>query len=168
MAATLAGAAYLYWTATNLPASILPGYPGDGFFPKISLAVILVFGSLLLIREYLAPEPEPEPAQTAKNTDEDDDDNSSGPIEFDLVEASLILGLSLGYMYLLKPLGLEIATTLFMFALLFPRLLMPAPKAAAVALAGALVTMVLVYFAFVIGLNVPLPLKFLPVFLGEY
>ena len=71
-------------------------------------------------------------------------------------------------MYLLKPLGLEIATTLFMFALLFPRLLMPAPKAAAVALAGALVTMVLVYFAFVIGLNVPLPLKFLPVFLGEY
>ncbi|WIY26567.1 tripartite tricarboxylate transporter TctB family protein [Parasedimentitalea psychrophila] len=165
MAATLAAAAFLYWKAAHLPPSILLGYPGDGFFPKISLAVILIFGSLLLVSTFFASDAEA--AHTPENAEEADE-NSSGPIKFDLVEASLILGVSLAYMSLLRPLGLEIATTIFMFVLLFPRLLMPAPKAAAVALGGALITMVLVYFAFVIGLNVPLPLKFLPVFLGEY
>ncbi|AKI02728.1 Tripartite tricarboxylate transporter TctB family [Hoeflea sp. IMCC20628] len=162
---TLVGAAYLYWEATQLPPSILRGYPGDGFFPRIALAMILVCGVATLIRELITKQPETQPPP---DDIDDADDDKDGPITLDLVEVSLIVALSLLYMVLLKPLGLEIATSLFMFALLLPRLPMPWPKAVVIAALGAICTTLVVYCAFVLGLNVPLPLKFLPLYLGGY
>ncbi|MDF1609061.1 tripartite tricarboxylate transporter TctB family protein [Hoeflea sp. YIM 152468] len=165
--AMLVGAAYLYWEATQLPASILKGYPGDGFFPRIALAVILVCGIATLIREAVSKQLVTPPAPEHTDIDAADDDKDA-PINLDAVEAFLIVALSLLYMLLLKPLGLEIATSLFMFVLLFPRLPMRWPKAALIAALGAVATTLVVYSAFVLGLKVALPLKFLPQYLSGY
>ena len=160
------GAAYLYYLASQLPASLLPGYPGDGFFPKITLMVILVCGGIILVREMIWPEADDEP-ETPKSDDEDDDDKTH-PIQFDLIEATTIVALSLSYMILITRFGMEIMTTVFMFLLFYPRLLMPGRRAILFAAIGAVATTIFVYFAFVIGLRVPLPLAFLPRYLGQF
>ena len=161
----LIGTAYLFWEATQLPPSLLKGYPGDGFFPRIALAVILVCGIAALIREAASKQPvAPSPADDIDDADDDKD----APINLDVVEVFLIVAFSLLYMRLLKPLGLEIATSLFMFALLFPRLPMRRPTAALIAVVGAVATTLIVYGAFVLGLKVGLPLKFLPQYLSGY
>ncbi|CAN0132527.1 MAG: hypothetical protein CMF72_15830 [Mameliella sp.] len=164
-------AAYCFYIATQLPRSILPGYPGDGFFPRITLSVILIFAAIILLRELIrTPLEVVDQVTTAVEADEDDDedDDKSGPIRFDLLEAATIVVLSTAYVVLMRRVGLEIMTTIFMFCLFFPRILMPWPKAAAYAAVGAVATTIFIYFAFVIGLGVSLPLAFLPRYLGQY
>lgn len=165
----LLSAAYCFYLATQLPRSILPGYPGDGFFPRITLAVILFFGAIVLVREYLQPDPvmtdTPEVPKPGKDPGDDD---MSGPIRLDIVEAVTIAVLSIGYMFLMPRLGMEITTSIFMFLLFLPRVLHPWPKAGVISAIGAILTTGFVYLAFVIGLKVPLPLAFLPRFLGQY
>lgn len=166
----LLGASYCFYLATQLPNSLLPGYPGDGFFPRITLAVTLVCGVVILIREFFRSDPGAATVAGARDGKDDDEaeDDTSGPIQFDLLEAVTIIVLSIGYMALMPLYGMEIMTTIFMFLLFFPRILMPWPKAAVVAALSAAATTGFVYFAFVIGLNVPLPLAFLPRYLGQY
>lgn len=165
----LIAAAYCFYLATQLPRSILPGYPGDGFFPRITLSVILFFGAIVLVREYLQPDPvmaeTPDLPETGKDPGDDD---MSGPIRLDIVEAATIAVLSIGYMILMPRLGMEFTTSIFMFLLFLPRVLQPLPRAAVTSAIGAVLTTGFVYFAFVIGLKVPLPLAFLPRFLGQY
>ena len=69
-------------------------------------------------------------------------------------------------MLLLEPIGFEITTTVFMFVLLVPRLIMPPARAILVAAMSAVVSMVLIYAAFVIGLKVLMPMLFLPQYIN--
>ena len=69
-------------------------------------------------------------------------------------------------MLLLEPIGFEITTTVFMFVLLVPRLIMPPARAILVAAMSAVVSMVLIYAAFVIGLKVFMPMLFLPQYIN--
>lgn len=149
----LIGSAWLWLLTNRMPASFLPGYPGDAFFPRLALAVVIVFASFALIGTLRKPE---------GGSALDDWEQRVG---IDLVETISITLIGLAFMVILEPAGLEIATTLMMFALLFPRLMMPWPKAIAVSVVGAVVTMLVIYAGFVLGLKVSLPLRFFPAFL---
>jgi len=134
-----------------MPPPFLPGYPGDAFFPTLVLVMIAFFGVIVLLKAlFSSREPDVPSGEPA------------GPVQIDIVETLIVAGLGIAFIQLLFPLGLEIALFMLMFALLFPRLLMPWPMAAMWASVGALCTLAVIYLGFVIGLKVFLPLKFLP------
>jgi hypothetical protein len=151
VAVILGVAAYAYWMTTKMQPSFLLGYPGDAFFPSLVLALIGIFGLVVLVKTLASPlPPETPPGEP------------DGPVQIDIIETLTVAGLGIGFILILYEVGLEIATFLMMFALLFPRFLMPWPKAALWAAVGAACTLVVIYLGFVVGLNVFLPLRFLP------
>jgi len=164
VAAILAATVYCLYLTFQMPASILPGYPGDGFFPRIALIMVLIFSAIIIFREVS------QVYQSSRHPAGEDEqsqqpDASSRPVELDVMETVFVIVLSIGYISMLDLIGFEIATVCFMFVLLLPRIILPLPKAILASLAGALTTMVLAYSAFVIGLNVQLPLKYLPAYI---
>lgn len=164
----LLAATYCFYLAAQMPASLLPGYPGDGFFPRITLMVILICGAVILVRELVFPAVNRTQKSESVGSEDASGDDASRVVKLDIIEAVSILVLGIGYMILLPVFGMEIMTTIFMFILFVPRLLMPLPRAIIVALLSAVLTTVFVYFAFAIGLRVPLPLAFLPRYLGQF
>lgn len=153
----LCGLVYLFYVTTLMPGSILPGYAGDAFFPQMVLVFTAVFGSLVLIfgirrARRGAPGLGGEPADAT--------------VKLDLLETGIVAAVAIAYMLLLENVGHEIATTLFVFALLWPRLFAGPIRATVVAAVGALVTMLLVYAVFVLGLGIFLPLRWLPRYIG--
>lgn len=164
VAAILAATVYCLYLTFQLPASILPGYPGDGFFPRIALTMVLLFGAIIILREvYQAHQSNRHPAETDEQNNEVVQINR--PVELDVMETVSVVILGIGYISMLDVIGFEIATVSFMFVLLLPRIILPLPKAILASFAGAVTTMVFAYSAFVIGLNVQLPLKYLPAYI---
>lgn len=149
----LATAAWLWILTNRMPRSFLPGYPGDAFFPRIALAVVAIFGSFSLIGTFRKPRPD------------DAEDEWNGTLRLDLIETASVTLIGLAFMIILEPVGLEIATVLMMFALLLPRIMLPLPRAIAFAAVGAIVSMLVIYAGFVLGLKVSLPVRFFPAFL---
>jgi len=151
VAVILAGIAYLFVQTYEMSPPLLPGYPGDAFFPRLILGFSALFSAVVIAMRFM-------PRMAAQV--EGDEDR----FDFDPVETAITVLLVLSYMLLMGPLGFEIATTGFMFLLLWPRILMPPVKGAAVAAVGSIVTMFLIYAAFVIGLRVSMPVSYLPAY----
>lgn len=147
----VAGIAYLVYETSRMAPPLLPGYPGDAFFPRLVLGFTALFGAVVIAMRLM-------PSMKAHVEGADDS------FRFDPVETAVTSLLVLAYMLLMEPLGFEISTTVFMFLLLWPRMLMPLVKGLAVAAAGSVVTMLIIYAAFVIGLKVSMPVSYLPAY----
>lgn len=150
-AVILAGIGFLFAQTYEMSPPLLPGYPGDAFFPRLVLGFSALFGAVVMAMRLM-------PGMAAQV--EGDDDRFS----FDPIETAVTTLLVLAYMLLMGPLGFEIATTVFMFLLLWPRMMMSPAKGLAVAAVGSVVTMLVIYAAFVIGLKVSMPVSYLPAY----
>jgi len=152
-ALVLIGLGVLFVNTYEMMPSLLPGYPGDAFFPRLVIGFTAIFAVLILAggawRYANTVSEEPAPAAS-----------------LDWIETSVVAMLSFAYVLLLDPLGFELTTTGFLGALLARRLLMPWPRAIPIAFASAAATTILLYLVFVIWLNVTVPLLFLPRYLG--
>jgi len=150
----LVGLVVLYIKTYEMMPSLLPGYPGDAFFPRLVIGFTAIFTVLILAGgawRYANRATRAEAAPAAS---------------LDWIETSLVAILCFAYIALLDPLGFELTTTGFLAILLAGRLLMPWPRAIPIAFASAAATTVLLYLVFVLWLNVGVPLLFLPRYLG--
>jgi putative tricarboxylic transport membrane protein len=140
----------LYWNTYSFLPSMLPGYPGDAFFPRIILASMLVCSIAALV-EIIVP--------GARKTRHDDERRS---VEINVTALGAVAGAVIVYAIALSYVGFEISTFAFVLALLTPALSGPKMFAFAKAAGIALVAVVVIYFCFVIFLDVDFPLLFLP------
>lgn len=154
-AVILLGTGLLYWNSFTMMPSILTGYPGDAFFPRIVLCAILLFATILLVGSLRAQfNPPPEPSALPEENEQ--------RFPIDLLELATILVLSLGYMALIRPLGFEIVTAVFLFILLERRLRMPTGRRIIISASISIIAMMLIYVLFILGLRVSLPLLVFP------
>lgn len=152
-AVILVGFLYLFYLTEQMAPPLLPGYPGDAFFPQLVLGFSVLFAVIILLMA----------AFGKKGASLVSADSVS---QIDIFETLYIAVITGAYMLLMEQVGFEIMTVIYMFVLLFPRILMPRPKAIVVAAISAVVTTVFIYFAFVIILKVAVPLKFLPAYIN--
>jgi putative tricarboxylic transport membrane protein len=147
-----AGALFLLWNTRSFAPSLLPGYPGDAFFPRIILAFVLlcaaaVIGYTLASRRG---------ARTA---------GATADVAIDVRSLALVAAFVGGYAVLLMKIGFEIATFLFLCGLLGRRIEGGGVRAWAMAAGIAAVSVAVLYGCFVLLLGVDMPLLFLPKYL---
>lgn len=142
----------LYWNTNSFFPSLLPGYPGDAFFPRLTLGFLFVCSVVFLLRHVHQRFREKHGA--ARPVDD--------TVEFPLLRFLGVIAIVWLYAYLLPLIGFELSTMAYVLVVVTPRLkgkrLQMAVKGAVI----ALLTTLLCYFAFVMALNVSLPLKVLP------
>ena len=144
---------FMAYETTNMMPAILPGYPGDSFFPRLVLIFAIICALIVLIKGLLVPRG----AQLAAG------EKSSFPLH--LLDFATVCVFVLAYRVLLAPVGFEIATLVMLTAFLVPRIAVAghgAAKSVLLALAMALPTTVIFYVGFVLLLRVPMPLLFMP------
>lgn len=148
--AVAAAAIVLYWNTYSFMPSMLPGYPGDAFFPRIILTFILAcsIAAAIEIAAFSARE---------KKRDE-----SRPVLDVDVTGIAMVSAAVIIYVIALAYVAFEISTFLFVLALLTPALTGSRLIAVAKAAGIALVTVLVIYFCFVILLDVDFPLLFLP------
>jgi putative tricarboxylic transport membrane protein len=150
-----AGFGYLFYRTYSFSPSLLPGYPGDAFFPRWVLGFALVCCAVIIVRliwESLAR------TRNAVEADGKDPDT----VTFDPVQFVYIIALVLGYIFLLPVIGFELCTFLFLFILLITRWFGDwRSRIVKVAILSA-GTAFFFYFTFVVLLNVSFPVKLLP------
>lgn len=143
------GALFLLWNTWSFAPSLLPGYPGDAFFPRIVLAFILLCVAIIIFQAYRAHRKEA----------------GAGWIHIDVRGLVIAVCFTTAYVFLLAAIGFEVATFLFLVGLLTARLQATGVRAWVTAgLVSAAATMVL-YVCFVLLLGVDMPLLFLPQYL---
>ena len=150
----LLGLIALFVDTFNMSRSILPGYPGDAFFPRLVLGFTVIFALVILARGFLLPQ------EAAAVGDE------APTFDVHWLELASVFVLTVIYVMILEPIGFEVATTLLMLCLIGPRLMMPPLKALVIGAAAGVGTMLFLYICFVPLLGVFLPLKFLPRYLS--
>lgn len=139
----LAGFGYLYWLTFSFGKSLVRGYPGAAFFPRLIL--YFTIGATLAA---LTGAVYCSVASKRKTADS---------FVFEAREFTLTV-LAIGaFIALLPILGFELTTLITMFALLVVRL-----GGWLQAFVVAVIAMVVCYGLFVLMLNVSLPLRFLP------
>ncbi len=147
------GISYLYYHTFSFSPSMLPGYPGDAFFPRLVLGFTLFSCAVLLLRTAKV--------MFAKNAVVVDADKKT-TVTIELLSFAFIILLVLAYIFLLPVIGFETCTFLFLFILLITRWFedwkLRIIKVGVLSLGTAL----FFYFAFVILLNVSFPVKLLP------
>ena len=151
----LGGLAFLYYETYAMQPPYEPGYPGDAFFPRLALGFSIIWAVIVLGRGFFLP---PE-AQAAGG----EEPYLRGHwLEFASIVAFVYL-----YALLLEPIGFEIMTIALMMCLLVPRMRVESAPRGALLLGFALsfVTMIILYLGLVPMLKIPLPLKFLPVYI---
>lgn len=153
----LLGLVVLFRETFHMSPPLLPGYPGDAFFPRAVLVPTIVFASIILFRIIVV---------------------RAGPDELGYPEPTIVVewiawasvfALCLAFAWALDRVGFEISAFILLMALLVPRL--------AVTMRGAPVRVVVwsavlslgsvgvIYMTFVVLLKVPLPLRILPAYL---
>jgi len=148
------GISYLYYHTFSFSPSMLPGYPGDAFFPRLVLGFTLFCCAVLLSRT--AKVMFGENAPVAENADKET------TVTIELLPFAFIILLVLAYIFLLPVIGFETCTFLFLFILLITRWFEDwKPRIIKVGVLS-LGTALFFYFAFVILLNVSFPVKLLP------
>jgi hypothetical protein len=148
------GTSYLYYHTFSFSPSMLPGYPGDSFFPRLVLGFTLFCCALILFRtgKTLFADNAPVVVNADKKT----------TVTIELLPFSFIILLVLAYIFLLPVIGFETCTFLFLFILLITRWFEDwKPRIIKVGVLS-LGTALFFYFAFVILLNVSFPVKLLP------
>jgi hypothetical protein len=152
----LLGFVFLYVETYNMMPAILPGYPGDAFFPRLVLGFCMIWAVILLVRGSFLSQEAAAAGYEALHL-------SLHWLEFVSVAVLVLL-----YAFLLEPVGFEVTTVVFLMVLLVPRLLAgpgarPA-RAVLLALALSLATMLILYLGLGPALKIALPLKFLPIY----
>jgi putative tricarboxylic transport membrane protein len=144
---------FMMYETTNMMPPILRGYPGDAFFPRLTLIFALICAAFILIKAALVPRG----AQLAAGED--------ATFQLHWVEFAVVCVLVLAYGLLLEPVGFEIATFAMFMILLAPRIASGGygmARTLAYTLALSLPTTIIMYVCFGLLLRIPLPLLFLP------
>ncbi len=145
--------AFMLYETTNMMPPILPGYPGDSFFPRLVLIFTLVCGAAILIKARLTPRG----AQIAAG--------EAPSFSLHWLEFASVCALITAYGLLLEPIGFEIATFVLMLALLAPRMAADSDRpmrSLGFAFTLSLATTLVTYVGFGLILRIPLPLLMLP------
>lgn len=135
---------------TTFAPSLLEGYPGDAFFPRLVLGFTLFWGGVIVLRRLF---------QTTADVPDTDE-----PFDLDVREFAIILAAVVAYALLLDPVGFEVTTAVLLAGLLIPRyrVEMTLPQAVVWAVGVSLATVLISWLVFVILLNVDMPLLLLP------
>ena len=144
---------FMLYETTNMAPAILPGYPGDAFFPRLVLIYGLICSGFILVRGLLLQRGSSLTAGEAET------------FSIHLPEFAAVCLLVIAYGLLLQPVGFEITTFALMMILLTPRIRaggLGAGRSLLYALGLALPTTLICYVAFGLILRIPLPLLFLP------
>ncbi len=151
----LGGLAFLYYETYKMQPPYEPGYPGDAFFPRLALGFSIIWALISLGRGFFLPQ-----AAQARGGEEP-------YLQAHWVEFASVIALVYIYAVLLEPIGFEITTIVFMMCLLVPRMRAESVLREALLLGFvlSLVTMIVLYLGLVPMLNIPLPLKFLPIYI---
>ncbi|MBT3764762.1 MAG: hypothetical protein HOB79_09115 [Rhodospirillaceae bacterium] len=160
--AVLAGTLYLLYETFSMSPPMLPGYPGDSFFPRLSIVLILMCGVPLIFTRYR------DHVMGRGELEGEKDETFS----IDIRGFLIVTAVALSFPFLLPIFGFEIVTfsilTLW-FATRFNEYVTAETmttdivvKVLVRAAVMALVTMCLLYFIFVIMLNVSMPVMFFP------
>lgn len=145
------GFAFLFYETFNMMKPILPGYPGDAFFPRLAVGYTLVIAALIILRGILLPRFAAAPGEATH-------------ISVNWLEFLSVAALVLIYAQVLPPVGFEITTFVFMLILLVPRYLVQHGLLQSVVRSVALTipTVLILYGVFALLLGIHLPLLFLP------
>lgn len=138
----------LLWRTFGFAPSMLPGYPGDAFFPRLIIGFGLIWCGVLLFR-------------LSKGSDLIVTDEHS-EVLVPLRSFSLICCYVLGYVLLLDGIGFEITTFLFLSALFATRLRGNQSQRLFRTLFISFITTIFCWAIFAIVLNVNFPVKLLP------
>lgn len=144
---------YMLYETTNMTPPILPGYPGDSFFPRLVLIFGLICAATILIKAMLTPRG----AQLAAG--------EAPTFSIHWLEFLTVCVLVAAYGVLLVPVGFEIATFVLMLALLGPRMMALSDhpgRSLGYAFLLSAATTLFAYVGFGLLLRIPLPLQFLP------
>ena len=142
---------FLFFETTNMSKSILPGYPGDAFFPRLILIFLLFWTSILLLQNLIKK------FSLFKSSDDKEKD-----IEIYFKDITFLFLISIIYILFLDFIGFEILTFSFLFVLLVNRLDLNLGKSILYSSLISFISMMIFWFVFIIFLKIPFSLKFLP------
>lgn len=142
---------FLFFETTNMSKSILPGYPGDAFFPRLILIFLLFWTSILLLQNLIKK------FSLFKSSDDKEAD-----IEIYFKDITFLFLISIIYILFLDFIGFEILTFSFLFVLLVNRLDLNLGKSMLYSSLISFISMMIFWFVFIIFLRIPFSLKFLP------
>ncbi|MGI9378248.1 MAG: tripartite tricarboxylate transporter TctB family protein [Methyloligellaceae bacterium] len=137
----------------NMSPPLLPGYPGDAFYPRLVIGFTAIWCIVILARGWRSGSQE-----NVKSTPVSD-------FSFHVGEFIAVTIAVLAYAILLKPLGFEISTFLFLFFLLYPRMQKNVTNNLILSTTLSIVTILVLWAVFGFGLKVQLPVKFLPLYI---
>jgi len=146
------GIVFLLYKTYSFSPSLLPGYPGDAFFPRIIIVFILICVALVILRA----------AMSWARTETSGEGGRSGLITIDFFALALVTAIIGGYVLLLSVIGFEIASFLFLAVILRPRIAYEGKRAWIMTIAISAVAVLIMYVSFVLLLGVDMPLMFLP------
>ncbi|MBC27363.1 MAG: hypothetical protein CMM41_09145 [Rhodospirillaceae bacterium] len=138
----------LLWRTFGFAPSMLPGYPGDSFFPRLVIGFGLIWCGVLLFRLF-------------KGSDIIVADDHS-EVLVPLRSFSLICFYVLSYVLLLDIIGFEITTFLFVSTLFATRLRGNHSQRLFRTSLISFITTIFCWAIFALVLNVNFPIKFLP------
>jgi hypothetical protein len=142
---------FLFYETTNMSKSILPGYPGDAFFPRLILIFSIFWTSILLIQNLVKN------FLLFKSVEDKETD-----IEIYFKDIAFLFFISIIYILFLDFIGFEILTFSFLFVLLVNRLDLNLGKSIFYSSLISFISMIIFWFVFIIFLKIPFSLKFLP------
>jgi hypothetical protein len=157
---------YLLYETFGMSPPILPGYPGDAFFPQLTMGIILICGIPLLINRY----------RDHVNGHSKIEGEADETFNIDIRGFMIVAAISLSFPFLLPVLGFEIVTFTILTVLFVTRFyevvsaetltLNIFRRALIKAAIMAMITMCSLYFIFVILLNVSMPVMFFPKYIN--
>ena len=131
--------------------SILPGYPGDAFFPRLILIFTFFWTVILFLQNTLKNN------ILIKSKESNDE-----VIEIYYKDIFFLFFISIIYILFLDLIGFEILTFIFLFVLLVNRLDTNIGKSILYSTIISFISMIVFWLTFIIFLRIPFPLKFLP------
>ncbi|HAA91057.1 MAG TPA: hypothetical protein DCS82_13100 [Rhodospirillaceae bacterium] len=138
----------MLWRTVSFPQSMLPGYPGDAFFPQLIIGFGLIWCAILLYR-----------LMSGKDLITTDD---VAVVVIPVRDFILVCVYVVAYVMLLTPLGFEITTFLFMSVLFLTRFRGELKARLVRIVIVSLITTLVSWACFAIILNVNFPVKILP------
>ena len=131
--------------------SILPGYPGDAFFPRLILIFTFFWTVILFFQNTLK-----------NNILIKSNETNDEVIEIYYKDIFFLFFISIIYILFLDLIGFEILTFIFLFVLLVSRLDISIGKSIFYSSIVSFISMIVFWLTFIIFLRIPFPLKFLP------
>ena len=142
---------FLFYETSNMSKSILPGYPGDAYFPRLILIFTFFWTVILFLQNTLKNN------ILIKSKESNDE-----VIEIYYKDIFFLFFISIIYILFLDLIGFEILTFIFLFVLLVSRLDISIGKSIFYSSIVSFISMIVFWLTFIIFLRIPFPLKFLP------